>query len=139
MSTHEIHPFIPYIAAILFKCEEVDIKQVLKNQVECWNSGDLECYMEGYWRSDQLMFVGKKGVTYGWESTLSMYQKSYPSKEKMGFLEMDIKDIYPLSEDYWFVIGQWKLTRSGDTPQGYFSLLFRMIDGEWKVVVDHSS
>lgn len=107
--------------------------------MECWNSGDLECYMEGYWRSDQLMFVGKKGVTYGWESTLSMYQKSYPSKEKMGFLEMDIKDIYPLSEDYWFVIGQWKLTRSGDTPQGYFSLLFRMIDGEWKVVVDHSS
>ena len=58
--------------------QEVEIKQVLKDQIDCWNSGDLECYMDGYWRSDQLMFVGKNGITYGWESTLTMYKSSYP-------------------------------------------------------------
>lgn len=119
--------------------QEDAIREVLKDQVNCWNSGDLECYMDGYWKSDQLMFVGKKGVTYGWESTLAMYKNSYPSKEKMGKLDLIVKEIYPLSDDYWFVIGQWNLQRKDDAPNGHFSLLFRMIDGEWKVVVDHSS
>tara|TARA_B100001245_G_C22827445_1_gene398033 strand:- start:412 stop:822 length:411 start_codon:yes stop_codon:yes gene_type:complete len=119
--------------------QEVEIKQVLKDQIDCWNSGDLECYMDGYWRSDQLMFVGKNGITYGWESTLTMYKSSYPTKEKMGQLNLTVKEIYPLSDDYWFVIGQWNLQRKDDAPSGHFSLLFRMIDGEWKVVVVHSS
>ncbi|WP_258101746.1 YybH family protein [Marinoscillum pacificum] len=102
--------------------QEDAIREVLKDQVDCWNSGDLECYMDGYWKSDQLMFVGKKGVTYGWESTLAMYKSSYPSKEKMGKLDLTVKEIYPLSDDYWFVIGQWNLQRKDDAPNGHFSL-----------------
>lgn len=127
--------FAPFFAF----SQEAEIREVLKQQVACWNAGDLECYMDGYWKSDQLMFVGKKGVTYGWESTLAMYQKSYSTPEKMGQLDLSVKEIYPLSSDYWFVIGQWKLDRKEDELEGHFSLLLRMIDGEWKVVVDHSS
>ena len=44
---------------------EMIIINKLKNQANCWNSGDIECFMEDYWHHDSLMYIGKKGVTYG--------------------------------------------------------------------------
>lgn len=121
------------------QAQEEAIREVLNEQVSCWNKGDLECYMEGYWQSEQLMFVGKNGVTYGWKPTLERYQKSYPNKAQMGVLTLGVEEIYPLSEDYWFVMGKWALKRNAGDLAGRFTLLVREIEGEWKIVVDHSS
>ena len=43
------------------------ILKVLENQRQGWNKGDMENYMQGYWKSDSLLFVGKNGPTYGWQ------------------------------------------------------------------------
>lgn len=118
---------------------EIAIKAVMKEQVQCWNQGDLECFMKSYWQSEQLLFIGSKGLTYGWQQTLDNYRKSYPDKSAMGTLEFDLKSLEPLSEDYWFVVGKWKLTRENDAPEGHFSLIWRNLNGEWVIVADHSS
>ena len=118
---------------------ESEIRGVLAAQQDCWNAGDIPCFMEGYWKSDQLVFVGKDGLTYGWQTTLERYQKNYPDKVAMGQLTFDILEIYPLSADYWFVIGKWSLERSAGNVAGHFTLLFRQMDGEWVIVSDHSS
>lgn len=119
--------------------EERDIRDVLQSQVECWHEGDIDCFMQGYWRSGQLVFIGKSGVTYGWDETLANYKKKYPDRSSMGKLSFDIKIIEPLSEDFWFVVGKWMLTRENDKPAGHFSLIFREIGEEWFIVSDHSS
>ncbi|SNT04747.1 Ketosteroid isomerase homolog [Ekhidna lutea] len=119
--------------------DERAIREVLAMQQECWNDGDLECFMEGYWKSDQLVFIGSKGVTYGWQATLDNYKKSYPDKEKMGILTFDLISLEPLSEDFWTVIGKWSLKRKSDNPNGHFSLIFRRLGDEWVIVSDHSS
>ncbi|GAB4245774.1 MAG: nuclear transport factor 2 family protein [Ekhidna sp.] len=119
--------------------DEMDIRNVLNRQVTCWNEGDLECFMEGYWQSDQLVFIGKSGVTYGWQKTLDNYKKSYPDKAAMGQLSFEILIVEPLSEDFWTVIGKWSLQRKNDNPNGYFSLIFRRLDDDWVIVSDHSS
>lgn len=119
--------------------DEVAIREVLAQQEECWNSGDLECFMEGYWKSDQLVFIGSKGVTYGWQQTLDNYKKSYPDKASMGELTFDLIIVEPLSEDFWTVIGKWNLKRENDNPNGHFSLIFRRLGNEWVIVSDHSS
>ena len=118
---------------------ELQIREVMANQEACWNEGDLECFMEGYWESDKLVFIGSKGLTYGWDQTLENYKKGYPSTEKMGTLKFTIKVIEPLSEEYWFVIGGWHLDRSEGDLEGHFSLIWRDIEGEWKIVADHAS
>lgn len=115
------------------------IEQVLSDQQECWNEGDLECFMEGYWNSEDLMFIGKSGITYGWKQTLANYKKSYPSRDAMGQLSFQILEMEKLSEDFWMVVGKWSLQRKGDNPKGHFSLIFRNFGGEWLIVSDHSS
>lgn len=117
-------------------------KEILKNLSDsqvAWNNGDLEKFMEGYWKSDQLVFIGKSGKTYGWQKTLDNYKKSYPTKEKMGILSFHDIEVKFINKEYAFVTGGWKLTRTSDEPKGYYTLLFRKIKGKWLIVADHSS
>ena len=122
-----------------FGKEEREIRDVLNFQVECWNEGDIECFMEGYWKSEKLMFIGSKGITYGWQQTLDNYKKRYPTRDAMGTLEFDIKVVEPISDEFLHVIGQWSLQRKEDNPSGHFTLLFRKLDDQWVIVSDHTS
>ena len=115
------------------------ILNVLEQQRGDWNKGDVEAYMQGYWKSDSLLFVGKNGPTYGWQKTLDNYKKGYPDKAAMGFLTFGIKKVELITKDRAFVLGSWHLKREKDELKGYFTLLLRKIEGVWKVVVDHSS
>ena len=115
------------------------ILNVLEKQRGDWNKGDVEAYMEGYWKNDSLLFVGKNGPTYGWQKTLENYKKGYPDRAAMGFLTFGIKKVELIAKDQAFVLGSWHLKREKDEPKGYFTLLLRKINGIWKVVVDHSS
>ncbi|GAB4381047.1 MAG: hypothetical protein Kow0075_12660 [Salibacteraceae bacterium] len=62
------------------------IERTLLEQRDAWNSGDIRSYMNAYWMSDSLVFIGGKDITYGWENTLNRYLKAYPGKEQMGQL-----------------------------------------------------
>lgn len=115
------------------------ILNVLENQRAAWNKGDVESYMQGYIKSDSLLFVGKSGPTYGWQKTLDNYKRGYPDKAAMGYLTFGIKKVEFLNKDVAFVLGSWNLKREKDEPKGFFTLLLKKIKGEWKVVVDHSS
>ena len=42
--------------------EKEAILDVMHQQEQAWNSGDIDAFMKGYWRSDSLMFVGKNGI-----------------------------------------------------------------------------
>src|SRR5262245_59856048 len=53
------------------------ITKVLDDQVVAWNKGDLEGFMAGYWKSDDLTFFSGKDVTKGWDATLERYKKRY--------------------------------------------------------------
>lgn len=114
------------------------IRAVLAQQVSDWNNFKIEGFMQGYWKSDSLMFIGAK-ITHGWDSTLARYKKSYPSKEAMGILRFEILRLQFTSHDACLVTGKYFLQRKNDNPNGVFTLLFRKINGKWLVVYDHTS
>lgn len=131
-----------FLTTSVFLCKAQDKKailSVLETQRLAWNRGDLEAYMQGYWHSDSLLFVGKSGPKYGWQTTLDNYKKGYPDKAAMGQLGFNILKVQLLDKNNAFVLGAWHLKREQDAPGGYFTLLLRKIKGEWKVVADHSS
>src|SRR5688500_11839057 len=72
-------------------------REILDRQAVSWNKGDLPGFMEGYWKSDSLQFIGKNGVTYGWQKTLQNYQQTYPNAEAMGKLTFTILSVKPIS------------------------------------------
>ncbi|HJV20261.1 MAG TPA: nuclear transport factor 2 family protein [Sediminibacterium sp.] len=118
---------------------ETIIRQILGKQTAAWNRGNLEAFMQGYWKNDSLLFVGKSGPTYGYNTTLQNYRKSYPDHATMGQLAFTLLQIRPLSSDTWFVLGKWALTRTAGNISGHYTLLFKKINGAWVIIADHSS
>lgn len=119
--------------------DKAAIQLVMDLQEKSWNTGNLEKFMEGYWRSDSLKFIGKNGIQYGWQKTLDNYKKSYPDLDAMGKLTFTILTLEKLSSSSAFMIGRWHLKRKNDELSGHFTLLWRKIDGKWLIVIDHSS
>ena len=116
--------------------EKNKIKTVMKMQEKAWNDGDIVKFMQGYWKSDSLKFVGRRGITYGWQTTLDNYKKSYPDTKTMGKLHFEIDLIEKLSNDTYYLIGRYSLKREKDEPGGFFNLIWRKIDGKWKIITD---
>ena len=117
------------------------IVQVLTTQTAAWNRGDIPGFMEGYWKSDSLVFIGRKGPTYGWQPTLLNYQKSYPDAAAMGKLDFSGLRVTLVAPTAAQVVGRWHLARPaalGDL-QGYFLLVLRQVEGKWVVVADHTN
>lgn len=112
----------------------------LDRQTADWNAGNIDAFMHGYWESDSLMFVGKNGVTYGYENTYQGYLKRYPDRATMGTLKFDILNVSFPGKGVAFVVGKWHLTRPevGDVG-GHYTLLWRKIKGKWLIVCDHTS
>jgi hypothetical protein len=118
--------------------EEKEILAVIEKQRQDWNNFDLEGFMEGYWKSDELKFYGRNGVTTGWNSTLERYKKGYPSKEHTGNLTFVINEVSKIQENAYYVMGEYHLVRSVGNADGIFMILFKKIDGEWKIIADTS-
>lgn len=118
---------------------EKEIRQILAQQTVAWNQGNLAAFMIGYWNHDSLLFVGRTGPAYGYQTTLENYKKGYPDTAAMGKLSFQIIQLKPLAADYYFVLGKWMLQRTVGNVSGHYTLLFRKIKRQWKIVVDHSS
>lgn len=115
------------------------IRKVMDGQAAAWNRGDIEGFMQGYWRSEKLVFVSGDKVTRGWQQTLDNYKKSYDTRAKMGTLTFSDLEIDVLSKDAAVVLGTWSLQREKDNPKGKFTLIFRRFKDGWRVVMDHTS
>ena len=120
---------------------EEGIKHLLVSQVEAWNHGKLEGFMQGYWQSPELTFFSGATVTKGWEPTLLRYRQRYQSEGKeMGKLEFQDLNIDLLSRRSAVVTGTWQLTMSdGKQPHGLFTLVMKRMLNGWKIVHDHTS
>ena len=119
--------------------DEKQIRQVLATQTESWNRGDIEGFMQTYWKSDSLMFIGAKGIKWGWQTTLDNYKKGYPDTITMGKLSFDLLVVKRLSAEYYFIVGKWELKRTIGDVGGHFDLLFRKVKGKWVIISDHTS
>ena len=116
------------------------IQRVLDDQVVAWNRGDLEAFMDGYWRSPDLVFTSGGNVQRGWQTTLDRYRASYGnSPETMGRLAFSDLEVHPLGTGAAWALGRWALDHDGETIGGIFSLIFREVDGQWVIVHDHTT
>ena len=116
----------------------LEVQSALNLQQLAWNEGRIEEFMQYYWNHDSLRFVSGKGMTLGWQATLQNYQKKYFNRALMGTLAFTIVHWEILNSKTCMVSGIWQLTR--DQPLGgRFTLLWKKIKGNWKIVYDHTS
>jgi hypothetical protein len=128
------------LSLTFYSQKEVEtVKSLMNKQQEAWNQFNIEGFMEHYWKSDSLKFIGHNGLTYGWQKTLDNYKKSYPNADAMGQLVFDINSAELLGKTSVYVIGKWTLHKKDKDVGGYFTLLWKKINNKWVIVADHTS
>ncbi len=120
-------------------CEEIN--ELMYEQQESWNKGNIEDFMKKYWKNDSLIFIGKSGINYGWNKTTSNYKKSYPSRNSMGLLHFNNIKCLPINDTTHIISGQWNIFRldSSENVGGYYSLMWIKKEDGWRIVYDHTS
>jgi ketosteroid isomerase-like protein len=120
--------------------DQEDVKKVLFKQQELWNEGNIHAFMEFYNKSEELKFIGKNGITKGWNATLDRYLKTYPNKEAMGQLTFHILEVDITEGKTAWILGKWDLQRPKiGNLGGHFTLLMKKINGKWLILRDHTS
>ena len=115
------------------------VRAVMDAQAAAWNRGDIEGYMDGYARSDDIVFISGDTLTRGWTVVLERYRRGYDSREKMGQLTFSDLEVNAIGKDAAVVQGRWQLVRANDKPHGRFTLIFRHTKEGWRIVHDHTS
>jgi hypothetical protein len=131
-----------FVSNFSFAQESKDIaavKSILFRQQNDWNNGNIDAFMNGYWESDKLKFVGANGITYGYQATLKGYHKRYPNKDAMGKLTFEVVDVEKISKKIIMLVGKWDLERKIGDIGGHFTLMWKKIKGKWVIIADHTS
>lgn len=144
---------IHLMALLCMACSTPDVKQsstnpysdstaaidVLMQQQDAWNKGSIDDFMKGYWHSDALKFISKRGIRYGYDSVAASYKRHYNSKSLMGHLTFSNLKVHPLDSSCHLlnVTGQWQITGT-DTSGGVFSLIMKPFNGVWVITTDHT-
>lgn len=116
------------------------VTKVIEDQAAAWNRGDLAGYMEGYAKTDALVFTSGGKVRMGWQEAFTHYQKRYATDPAaMGHLVFAITRVDAVGADAAVVLGTWKLTESEHPGEGVFTLVFERRPEGWRIVHDHTS
>ena len=123
------------------KAQDVDaaLRALLTAQAADWNRGDIDGFMQGYWKSEETTFAGTSGVSRGWQTVLDHYHKNYPDRAAMGHLDFSEIEITPLGNDAALILGRWHLNRDSGPVGGIFTLVARRFPEGWRIVHDHTS
>ena len=118
-----------------------EIYNLMKQQEDAWNNGNIENFMNVYWKNDSLVFIGKSGINYGWDKTFSNYKNSYKTKEQMGTLEFKNLICNTINDSTHIVTGKWSLKRNDSIGNinGFYSLILVKKQTGWKITYDHTS
>jgi ketosteroid isomerase-like protein len=120
------------------RAAEAELRRLLEEQQSAWNRGDVDTFMQGYWRSGQTTFSGPSGVTRGWDAVLARYHRNYPDRAAMGRLEFSQLEITPLCQDAALILGHWHLDRADRPVSGVFTLVAKRFPEGWRIIHDHT-
>ena len=128
-----------------------EIEALLEAQGEDWSRGDLEAFTSIY--SDNCLYLSTSGMVEGREALLQRYRNRYPDEAARGKLTLDIIEIRPAfvtvrsvlpvlqSSDIGgvSVAARWTLSYPDrEAGTGLTLLVFRRIEGQWRIVHDAS-
>jgi uncharacterized protein (TIGR02246 family) len=111
--------------------------EVLKTSAEDWSAGDLERFVSVY--AEDCLFITSSGLTRGRDAVLARYRERYPDPQAMGMLQLEVLETRPAPPDGLTVAARWILAYP-DRPaaSGHTLIVFRRIDGQWRIVQDAS-
>ena len=90
-----------------------DVNQVLDEQLQGWNEGNIDKFMQGYIKDSSVRFITNKRVKTSWQEITDSYNKNYPNKDAMGQLSFYRDEVRWINESAYIaqVIGRWQVVQ----------------------------
>lgn len=129
----------PKVATNALRSPEEIIVATLEARIAAWNEGNLNAFMETYWKDKKLKFVSGSSVNSGWTATMRQYRDDHASPEGLGSLSFENMDVNLITDDVAVVTGRFNLVKSEQAENGTYSLVLRRFDGAWRIVHDHTN
>lgn len=114
------------------------ILEALERSRQAWNSRNLLGFMDAYHRCDSTLFVSSAEITRGWDAILDRYRRAFPDTAAMGKLTFDVLSLYVYGHTA-VMTGRWTVFETSVAPRsGLFTLVWRRLEKNWKIVYDHT-
>ncbi len=118
----------------------VEVTHVLAASAEGWNRGDLGTFMDAYLDSPTTTYWGSRGLLRGYAEIRRHYAPRFMPGATRDSLRFDDIEARRLGTDYALATSRWVLFRGDSvTATGPFTLVLRRVEGEWRIIHDHSS
>lgn len=118
----------------------VEVTHVLAASAAGWNRGDLGAFMSAYLDSPTTTYWGSQGLLRGYAEIRHHYAPRFlpgATRDSLRFADIEARR---LGTDYALATSRWVLFRGDSvTATGPFTLVLRRIEGEWRIIHDHSS
>jgi len=113
------------------------IEAILNAQTDAWNRGDLDGYLDYFWRDPRLYYASRNTVVRGWEALRESYARRYGEGAQLGHVQFSDVEIEILAEDAAKVTGRFEVTQAAYPASGtYLIVLRKFAEAGWKVVSD---
>jgi uncharacterized protein (TIGR02246 family) len=134
-----IKPSASQVAPELDPSDYQQIYTLLIRMGDRWNAHDIDGYLAPYWKSPDLLVVIEGEQLKGWANVLSAYHRGYPNLDEMGSVIYDRVQIQLVSPDVAVGLDWWTVVQKRGKVLGTSTMVLRKIDGNWVIVVMHSS
>ncbi len=117
--------------------DEAAVLAILEESATAWSAGDLEAFVSIY--AEDCLFMTSSGLTRGRAAVLTRYRERYPDRQAMGTLQLEVVETRPAPPGGLAIAARWILAYP-DRPaaSGHTLVIFRRIDGNWRIVQDAS-
>ena len=130
---------VPTASAASQRTDPEAILAVIGDMEAAWNRGDFRGYMAGF-KNPDVVFVSGGKFQLGWQGTLDHYIRDYGgSEERRGRLHFYNMKVDILGPDAAMLVGQYRLERGKRVTEGVNTRLFRKVQGNWLITMNHVS
>lgn len=118
---------------------EKEIYGQMMKMVDAWNRHDLDAYLDGFLRSDDILLVVEGETIRGWDLLSKAFHSGYPNPQEMGTVTVDRMQVQMLAPDLGFVLIWYSVVFPKKKQFGTDTVIVKKVSEGWREMISHTS
>jgi uncharacterized protein (TIGR02246 family) len=119
--------------------DEEQIRNVVREESQCWNAHDINGYMNSFWRSASLVAIVDGEQFTGWDKLMAAYRSGYADPKKMGSVALERIAVQRLDPELFLATSWFTVHLEAGDFSSADSMIMRRFPEGWKIVSVHRS
>jgi uncharacterized protein (TIGR02246 family) len=118
---------------------EKEIYEQMTKMLDAWNRHDLDAYLDGFLRSDDIVLVVEGESIRGWDLLSKAFHSGYPNLSEMGTVTFDRMQVQMLGPDLGFVLVWYTIAFPNKKQFGTDTIIMKKVAAGWREMISHTS